>query len=326
MIVQQDGHMTVDELIGLLGDELAEYETQMGHHLVVSRLGRLKEVADATTKFLLSNPQGQAKAVVICSHAVAPDLVMRGVEAAKAIRELVGTQLGEAIIQPLGSGYVAGRSYVVLPWYRDFSSWKPRRVVQRFGITAPLLRWLQQATAAAAASSGHSEEIARSFSTAIEHLSKQPFCTRELSLAVRASMDRLDSGKWSPRNSFDHNDLWLGNVLLRPPRLGENKTRYGFVVIDWAGANSSGYGIYDLLRLARSLKISDSTLRRQLMAHSKALQCSPEDTRGHLLACMGRLHQHMEWFPEDRYLSTFDACLRRLDRALPELGLRAANP
>jgi len=99
-----------------------------------------------------------------------------------------------------------------------------------------------------------------------------------------------------------------------------------FVLIDWAGANQYGYGIYDLIRLARALKLSPASLRRELITHSKALQCEPQDTRGHLLATFGRLHQHLECFPEERFVETLRACLGTMERALPasncEVGWR----
>lgn len=315
---RSDVHMTSDEFLSLLGDRFSAYETEVRDHLTVSPLGELKGVADATAKFLLSDSAGRPRAVAICSSAVAPGIVMRGVKTAEAVRNIVGARLGEVIIQPTHSGYVADRSYAILPWYREFCSWRPVRVAQRLTLSRSLLDWLRDVNTAAATRYPPSVNTIGSFYSAIEHLGRQEFCTGEIAFAVRASLGRLDSGKWKPRHTVDHNDLWLGNVLLNSRNRLGGHTRHGFVVIDWVGANQQGFGIYDLIRLARGLKISDARLRQQILLHSEALHCCPEDTRGHLLACVGRLHEHLEYFPEERFIRTLHHCVERLDRVLPE--------
>jgi hypothetical protein len=183
-------------------------------------------------------------------------------------------------------------------------------------LTRPLLNWLQEATEVAAATQGHSDKTRQSFHGVLEHLARQSFLDDEIKVAIETSMRRLETKRWQPRHSFDHNDLWLGNVML-PAHTGRGLThRYPFVLIDWGGANNFGYGIYDLIRLAIALKLSSSSLHRQLVAHSTALQCDPEDTRGHLLAAFGRLHQHLECFPEERYIQTLRNCWSTFQQAI----------
>ena len=130
---------------------------------------------------------------------------------------------------------------------------------------------------------------------------------------------RLNSDKWKPLHTFDHNDLWLGNVMLNPRYGYGTNSIYPYTIIDWVGANTKGYGIYDLIRLSLSLRISNAQLRHELIAHSVALKCELEDLCGHLLASLGQLHLSIECFPEEEYEKTFYQCWHMLSQVLPTI-------
>lgn len=307
-------HIAVHDLSVLLADELAKFGDAAGCRVVLEPLGKLKTGADNTTMALIRSTTGQPKAVIGCSRPTSPDLIKRGVEAAEAIRSMIGERLGAAIIKPIASGYVDGRSYVILPWYRELSSWKPQWLLQRRLLQRPLLGWLREATVAAA-TSGHDEAAKQEFKAMLQHLAGQKFIDAEIGAALAKAIARIDTGQWRPVHTFDHNDFWLGNVMLTAHSGHRTKHLYPFVLIDWAGANPRGYGLYDLVRLARALKLSPTALRRELLAHSQALQCDPADAQGHLLAAFGRLHQHLEHFPEAKFVETFLACWATLRSA-----------
>ena len=74
--------------------------------------------------------------------------------------------------------------------------------------------------------------------------------------------------------------------------------------------------MYDLIRLARALKMSNAQLRTQLIAHSTALECELQDSQGHLLAALGRMHIHLEHFPERNFVRTFLACWQSIQHAI----------
>ncbi|PLX48503.1 MAG: hypothetical protein C0613_10805 [Desulfobulbaceae bacterium] len=154
-------HIPVDVLARLLAEELAAIEGDVGSRVVLESLGKLKSGADNTTMALVRSATGQPKAVISCSRPAAPDLIKRGVEEAEAIRGLIGEPLGAAIIKPIASGYVDGRSYVILPWYRELAGWKPFWLMQRLALRRPLLRWLSHSTAVAASAHGSSEKQAK---------------------------------------------------------------------------------------------------------------------------------------------------------------------
>ena len=314
----QNDHITVDALTFLLTKELDGLKERIGSPVFLEPLGILKEEADATTKVLIRTASGSPVAVIVFSRMVSPHLVRRGVVIAEEIRELIGECLGEAIIKPIQSGYAAGRSYVILPWCREFSSLKLVRTLQRLALSRSLLNWLQKATVAAVTAHAPSDETIQSFGDMLEHLARRPFLDEDIKTAIKKSLKKLEAGQWKPRYTFDHNDFWLGNVMFSTRNSRGFRSRYPYVLIDWGGANSHGYGIYDLVRLANALKLSAIKLRQEIVAHSIALRCDPVDTCGHLLAAFGRLHQHLEFFPEKRFIMTLRSCWMTFKRALPE--------
>ena len=297
-----------------LSDVLDRLEQRIGEQVTLTPLGKLKELPDATTKVLIQTITKRPVAVIICSRPVAPELIARGIQMAEQIRVLIGEPLGEAIIKPLGHGEVDGRSYVILPYCRDLSTCRPIRIAQRLRIQRPLLTWLRLATAKAAEKHRSGPSVSQSYAAVLAHLERQRLFDQGIQAAIRHALKRLDADKWRPCHAFDHNDLHLGNIML-PVRSGLNgRPQFPLVLIDWVGANPKGFGIYDLIRLARSVNLSPRALRRELTAHSGALHCELEDIGGHLLAALGRLHQHLEHFPEQRFVAMVNACWQQIDR------------
>ena len=290
-----------------------------GSELRLTMIDDGKDIVDATLKGLVQSRQDQPVGFVLCSQPAAPDLVERGVRNAEAIRSMLGEKLGQAIVQPSDRGKIDGLSYVLLPWYQPLSSSRLRRVWQKFRLRRPVLDWLYEATATAAGRDVQPVGAIESFESVLMHLGRQSFLTSEQKTIVDRALRRIDRELWRPRYVFDHNDLWDGNILLTGSRSRRPGSRFPFVLIDWAGANPIGYGVYDLVRLARALGLSSRTLRTELIRHASALQCNPTDLYGHFLAACGRLHLHLENFPEERFVGMLDQCWRILSDALPEL-------
>jgi len=311
-------HMRPDVLGNHLARELEEIERRTGEGVVLELLGKQKTLGDATTKILVRTRGRRPVAVAIVSRAAAPDLVARGTRVAAAIRAMIGPELGSAIIQPIAAGSIDGRSYELLPYCRDISVRRPTRLIQRRRFGRPLLDWLARAThAAVAAHDGHEDAAPEDFRTMLEHLQQQALFERPIQDAVDHALHRIDTGRWTPRHAFDHNDLYLGNIMLptRAMRVS-GRSSWPFILIDWAGANPKGYGIYDLVRLARALNLSRGALGRELREHCDALRCDFQDLPGHLLAACGRLHRHLEHFPEAKFIATVRACWTTIDRAM----------
>lgn len=305
-----------ENLLDVLVSELAQFRDYFSWPLSLAPLAERKTCTDATIKVVVSPQSGKPAAMFICSPASAPELISRSAALAESVRGVVGDDLGEAIVRPIATGYLHGRSYILLPYLPGFSSSRAARLAQRLLIRRPLLDWLQQANAAAAARHGSDAETTARFLSVLRHLRNQQLFSGSIQAAIEHAMARLETKQWIPRHAFDHNDLWLGNVMLAPRSAGRAAHRFPFVLIDWPGANPRGYGIYDLLRIAPDLKLSPAALRAELVRHSVALHCELEDTRGHLLAALGRLHLHLENFPRYRFIGQVQESWALLDGAL----------
>jgi len=310
------GHITPEQLAARIPTHMSLLEETFHSRVVVEMLGIPKVVPDATTKVLVRTTKGDRVAVIICSRPVAPELVARGTAAAESIRELLGKRLGAPIIAPIASGCAGALSFVILPYCRELSSWKIARVVQRMKLKRELLPWLRKATTVAAERIVSPEDESLSFTAMLEYIRSQQFTDAHIRDIINEALGRISSREWQPCHTFDHNDLWLGNVMLPVKSRWLPRSDSPFVLIDWGGANPNGYGIYDLMRLSLALKLKSAELRAELVAHSRALNCQLHDSRVHLLASFARLHQHLEFWPEAEFVKAFHKCWNTLNRAL----------
>jgi hypothetical protein len=306
-VAESNSHISIPEIQTSLAPQLAAIESANKTTVGLEVLSAAAGGADTTTKFIVRTKKGHPLAVVVCSRPTAPDMVLRGVMRAEQVRQLVGPMLGQAIIQPWTSGYAESRSYVILPWYRGPSTSKVGRLWYCQRLKGPVLNWLRAATAMAAAENIEPTE-GETFVQMLEYLGAQSFLTKNDRSDLKQAIGRLQSGAWKPRHTFDHNDFWYGNILLRRGGLLLRSNPLPFVLIDWVGANAAGFGIYDLVRCAQSFGVTPKRLGRELQRHAEALHCQVQDTEGHLFAALGRLHRHIEAFPEEQFRSLYAEC------------------
>ena len=307
-------HLTPHEASRVFAVALADIEGRVGRSVNLAWLGRQKLGLDATTKLLVQTADGVPLAAIICSRRAAPDLVARAGAMAEQVRALVGETLGSVIPVPVAAGHANGLSYMILPYYRELSTQRIVRKLQWWRLRRPVLGWLQDAVATAALKLDPAEAGER-YALELSHLRSQFFLDGDQQRVIDSYLARLASGDWRPRHTFDHNDIWFGNVMLpRPNPLASLQSP--FLLIDWGGANPCGYGIYDLVRAGVAFGLSDKALARETGRHCRALGSEVQDAPGHLLASLGRLHRHLEEFPEERYIAVFRRCWITLNRSL----------
>jgi hypothetical protein len=286
----------------------------LGHVAFFQRPDR--HVADDTTKFIAYTGQGEPAVVVLWSALASPGLVARGMEIAEAARKLSGSYLAGAIIKPLLTGALDGRTYAVLPYCRPLSRHPLGWSVQKVWLRERLLRWLREMTRVTA-KQATGEEVERDFRIPLSYVAEHRGLGTAVRNAAQRALCRLDSGQWSPRYVFAHNDLWKDNILSHRGILAPESAReWGFVLIDWAGGRERGHGIYDLVRLGLSLKLPQGRFLRELLEHCKLLSCSRDDCEGHFLSSAGYLGMHLEQFAEDRYIRSVETCYFKLSEIL----------
>lgn len=287
---------------------------RLGGIRALAVMGGRIDVADSTTKACVVNARGKSVAVVLCASDRSPAMVARGVERAEQARVMLGSALGSVILKPLDTGQIEGRSYVVLPYCqplkRSHWGWK----FQRRWLTPYVLRWLHGAAEVTAV------PAPADFAAPLRHMAEHPHVSAQTRALAGAALARLESGGWQPRHALDHNDFWKSNIMLPPAeKLGE-RPAYPFTIIDWVGANPRGYGVYDLVRFCKSMKLDAARIDRELNTHCQALGVQRADAMGHMLASLGYIGLNIEEFPMDRYVKLVESCVGTLREADQRAG------
>ena len=269
-----------------------------------------KEAADDTLKLRVCDAAGVPRAAVLVSSPVAPDLIARAMERAATARRVLGPELGAAVIEPLHTGVVEGRSFCVLPYLTPLRERGIAAHVQRAWLAPRILDWLHGVARRTRADLGPAARELH-FEKTLEHLILRDGVEGRVRAAAERSLDELRKGKWVARHVLMHGDLWAGNVLLEG---AAHRARP--VIIDWPGARVQGHAIFDLARFARSFRIRPGRLRRELDRHAEVLGCTRQQTLGHLLAALGSQGLDLEHFPVARYLKMVSICFDTLSEAL----------
>jgi hypothetical protein len=274
---------------------------------------------DAAALFAVRAGRGvRPAAVVLCAPPDAPDVVARGVEAARIARAAMPPDLARHVLVPLAVGRVRGMSYAVHAFCASLATGHIAWPLQRARLAPALLRWLWRVDAATVR--GASEEtLELRFAAALDRLASVSMLTPAVRDDAHRAATRLRRRGRGARTVLMHGDLWKGNVLLRPPTGALDALAWAqrFVVIDWPACAPQGHPIYDLVRLAQSMNLSPARLRSELVRHCALLECEPEDTMTYLLAACGDIAGRLQHFPMDRFASMVAECHRRLLAALP---------
>lgn len=252
---------------------------------------------------------GRHGLVVTVSPSLFPEIVAQECLKAAHMRSLLG-DLGSPILQPLDAGRVRSVSYAVLPYCRPLSKRRGLRWADRLWVRHHLLAWLLRIAARKSAPC----EISR-YEAAIDALGQAVANDGATAALLRTARSHLASGRFLPRSSPMHGDLWKGNVLH-----GIASSR--FTLVDWRGSETDGFPIFDLIRATESFGLSATALHRQLRLHRAALGCQMEDLPVYLLGALGHYAAKLGEMRPALFRAMADDCVTRIMRALE----RASSP
>lgn len=302
-----------------LGGPLAAIaEETLGLRRVVARtLRRGVQLADAKETLLLFGGGPRPRAVVQISGGRAPEMVARGVARARAIRATLAPRERLAILEPYVAGELRGRSYAIWPWCAPLAG-ESGSFLERRTVTTPLLDWLG-AVAAQTVRPARADAIEARFAEPLCRMATNPALSLRARLAARGALQRLDAGTFRPLHVAMHGDLHAGNILVDDGALSFRSHVSWWErlsLIDWCSAQPDGFPLYDLMRLAHSLRISARRLAPALVASCATLECPLEDARWHLAAALADLGANLEEFPLERFAWIADRTLDWLDAAI----------
>jgi hypothetical protein len=267
-----------------------------------------KDVADDPSKLLVRDAAGRRAAVLAVSPSIAPDLVARSQRGARAAREALGEALGAAVLLPLAEGQLEGRSWALLPWCRPVAEHGLAGWLARRRLAPALLAWLR-AAAEATLARPRDDELEAGFAAPLRAALAFPELGEAPRAAAARGLERLQRGDWRPRFVLGHNDLWLGNVLMRgggpfPALLRPDR----FVLIDWPASRVRGHALFDLVRMASSFGVGPHRLHAEVAGHCRLLSCALEDAGSYLAAAIGHVGQHLEHMPPELFRQMASSC------------------
>jgi hypothetical protein len=302
------GRQTAEQVKTELSETIASVLGDPAGELRLSIIS-LSEAVDGTTVVLVTDAKGNKRAVVLCSPANSPDMVDRAMVMAERAKTTLGFQLGARILDPLFRGKLGNESYAILPYCRPLSASPLLSRVQNFKLRPTLFDWLYQ-SAQKTRSASPSEDISRRFESRLEHLASMNVLSTAVRNAALLGIQRIRDGKWIPRHVLMHGDCWRGNVLIRPLASSDERQSWAerFVVIDWPGAEINGYALFDVVRMAQSMRVTFRQLRDEVDRHCDLLACERADAPSYLLAALGNLGMSLECFPVEQFAKMTEAC------------------
>ncbi|MDO9357323.1 MAG: hypothetical protein Q7T55_26735, partial [Solirubrobacteraceae bacterium] len=156
--------------------------------------------------------------------------------------------------------------------------------------------WLREVTRVSVATPDP-DDVEAGFAAPIRRLAEHVAIGETVRHAARDAVRDIETGAWSPRWVLAHNDLWMGNFLNAAP-----SSRERYVVIDWGGSELRGHAIYDLVRVAMSLRVSKRRFAAEVQAHCGTLGCQPAQAQHHLIGALARLGENLGEWPEAKFV------------------------
>jgi Phosphotransferase enzyme family len=242
--------------------------------------------------------EGEPGFVVTVSPPEFPEVVAEECLKAAQMRARLG-DLSGPILEPLDAGRVQTSSYAVLPYRNPFSKRRGIRWMHRIWARHHVLEWLLQVTRGRSAACDASR-----YEAALETLGESVPRDSPTAALLRAADGHLRSGRFAPKTTPMHGDLWGGNVLR-----GTAATT--FTLIDWRGSTTDGFPLFDLIRTAESFALSARALRLQLRRHRAALGCQVADLPLYLLGALGHYAAHLGEMSPVLFRTMADGCATR---------------
>lgn len=280
----------------------------------VSQLGaaeRREVVIDQTRTFLVTSSAGK-KYVLIVSNAKFPLTVSKAISRLQAARSVLGPRTRNVAEMPVQHGVSEGVSYALWPYRSPLSNNRFYLYAQKHLLIPKVAAWLSSVARETRRDDLTPEELRTNFIEPLEILVAHPELGATLSRLSQETLARISTGQFKPVHVLEHGDLWRGNVLIKGPMGLLNRSGNGFIVIDWGGAEVSGYPFIDLLRFIMSFDVSPAGTARHMNSMRRVIQCEPEDVAFHVVCSFGKLYQEIDNFPKQNFIDLCESAIRHL--------------
>lgn len=294
----------VEDIAAYFREPLERMRATLREETAAGKESCAPEVADRTRKLVAVDSGGRAVAMVLCSPERFPEVIARSVRRASEARQCLGESLGSVVLQPIAAGELCGVSIAMMPWCRGFSQQLGSRAVHRACLVPQVVSWMCQVSSRFAGSTVPPEECIKCLQFYEMTASMPRSIQEDAGVAIR----RIELGLWKPKRMLDHNDFWIGNLLRASTRATGQPRGRRFVVIDWGGSNTHGFGFYDYVRLCRCRNVGHSAMTQGIVRLCESMGIELQDSMGQMLASLGWLGSNRDQFPIDRYVNVVRCC------------------
>lgn len=308
---------SVPELLEAAGDDISRILASARRGISLLPMAGIVPRDDAPSVMVVHDDAGRARGVLACSSPSSPDMVGRATSRARRAAEALPPDDAWRVLLPMAEGRVRGLSYAMFPHCVPLSSQRGVWWVQRALLRPVVFDWLASVTSGTR-SPAAPDEVDRLFRQPLERLASLQALAPSTRASAAQAAEQLARSAGPLSLVLIHGDLWKGNILMRhaddcvPPRRWAQR----FVVIDWPGSSTRGHPIYDLLRLALSMRLGRRALSREIDRHCALLGCPREQSTTYLLAALGTIALNLEQFPLDNFARMADRCCAALSRSL----------
>ena len=289
--------MTKNDFLCLLKEEVKGKDLFLGDKadLSLQIIREKSAVADGCAILQINNNY-----VLHLSPKEYPDEAVKAGDRAREIKTRLGAAGGPVLV-PLADGRFLGRSYTISQRCTPLRSANALGMLDRIKAGRTLFPWLRGLASSSEVASPAFIDKCKDNATLLATCSK---LSEPLKAAIATYHERISG--FSMRTIPMHGDLWLGNVM----RLGGQ-----IVVIDWGGGLLEGYPVFDLIRLAISLKLPMRKLRSEIAAHAESVGSAISDLDIYLISCFAHIYANLHEFPELKFVEMVDRTWKKFKDA-----------
>ncbi len=285
-----------------LGSLFANDHDVVAHKIrPISNTCEKKEVADATSKYIIS-AKNNLDYVLIISSDTNPRTVQIAVENIRKIKPLMTSETNSPIAEPLYEGQFQGLSYATWLRHTTFHESRYRRATRKPFLVPKVFHWLQKVNSETFKSDLPISQLQSGFHDPLLYVGSNTSMLPAIRRIAQIALAQLENETWRPTQIAQHSDFWMGNVLLQNKRNDKTFNPHGFVVIDWGGAKVNGYPFIDLARFAMSANTKRHVFANEVSRHANIIGCNRIEVLFYVASALGDLGLNLDCFPEQRYL------------------------